>query len=321
MKRFALPALLAAAIAPGGPAAAQTPPPDPPPYSNPVVAGDFPDPTAMRVGPEYWAITTASSGQPSPPILRSPDLVNWSHAGYLSVEPPPWSSGRQLWAPSLERVGDRYVVFYSARRRGGRPCLTVAESVNPIGPYTDRGPLRCGRIASIDPNVVRNVNGTPFLVWKENGGSNPSSLWIQQLTSDLLQLTGSPRKIMFGKRDSWEGGLVEAPNVVRRRGLYYLFYSGGRCCAPSTCRYAMGVARSKSLYGPYRRYRRNPILRSDRRWLCPGHGSLLQTPSGHWWLLYHGYRAPRSTARGRQMLLDAVSWSGRTGWPIVKRSG
>lgn len=318
MKRIALIAVLAAAGA--GPAHAQSPPPDPPPYSNPVVAGDFPDPTAMRIGPEYWAITTASSGQPSPPILRSPDLVNWTHAGYLLVDPPPWSSGRQLWAPSLERQGDRYLVFYSARRRGGRPCVTVAEGTNPIGPYTDRGPLVCQRNASIDPSLVHNVNGRPYLVWKENGGDEPSSLWIQPLSRDLLQLTGQARRIMRGTRRSWEGGLIEAPQIVRRRGMYYLFYSGGPCCAPSNCRYAMGVARSKSLYGPWRRYKRNPILKSNDEWKCPGHGSVLQTPSGHWWMLYHGYRTDPIERQGREVLLDPVSWSGRTGWPIVKRS-
>lgn len=298
---------------------AQTPPPDPPPYSNPVVAGDFPDPTAMRIGPEYWAITTASSGQPSPPILRSPDLVNWSHAGYLLVDPPAWSSGRQLWAPSLERDGDRYLVYYSARRRYGRPCVTVGEASSPIGPYTDRGPLVCRRQASIDPSLVRNVNGRPFLAWKENGGSKPSSLWVQPLSRDLLRMAGKRRRVMVGSRTKWEGGLIEAPHIVRRRGWYYLFYSGGRCCAPSTCRYAMGVARSRSLYGPWRRYRRNPILKSDRRWICPGHGSVLQTPSGHWWMLYHGYRANPAARRGRELLLDLVRWSRKTGWPVIER--
>ena len=73
--------------APEPQAEAAAPPSDPPPYTNPVMAGDFPDPTAMRIGPEYWAISTASSGRPSPPILRSPDLVHWTVAGNLFTEP------------------------------------------------------------------------------------------------------------------------------------------------------------------------------------------------------------------------------------------
>jgi beta-xylosidase len=292
------------------------PPDDPPAYRNPVMSGDFPDPTAMRIGPEYWAIATRSSGQPSPPILRSPDLVHWSVAGYLLTQPPAWSSGRQLWGPWLDRDGDRYLVYYSARKKYGRPCVTVGLSNNPIGPYEDHGPLVCQPRASIDPSVVTNVHGHKYLVWKENGGDVPSSLWVQALAADGLSLTGRARKIMVGNRHSWEGGLVEGPRIIRRHGWYYLFYSGGRCCAPTTCRYALGVARSKNIYGPWKRAKENPILRTTRSWKCPGHGAVLQTPSGHWWLLYNGYRARGSPHRGREMLLDLVRWS-RKDWPVI----
>jgi beta-xylosidase len=292
------------------------PPDDPPPYRNPVMSGDFPDPTGMRIGPEYWAIATRASGQPSPPILRSPDLVQWSVAGHLLTEPPAWSSGRQLWGPWLDRDGDRYLVYYSARKKYGRPCVTVGLSGNPLGPYEDHGPLVCQPRASIDPSVVTNVHGRKFLVWKENGGTVPSSIWVQPLARDGLSLVGSARKIMVGSRHNWEGGLVEGPRIIRRRGWLYLFYSGGRCCAPDTCRYALGVARSKSIYGPWKRAKQNPILKTTKSWKCPGHGAVIQTPSGHWWLLYNGYRARGSPHRGREMLLDLVRWS-RKGWPVI----
>jgi xylan 1,4-beta-xylosidase len=293
-----------------------TPPPaDPPPYTNPVVAGNFPDPTAVRIGPEYWAIATAPVGG-RPPIMRSPDLVNWTLAGYLFADPPAWSTGRQLWGPSLERFGDNYVVYYSARKKYGHPCVTVADSPNPIGPYTDQGPLVCGPVASIDPSVIHNNHGRPYLVWKENGGDEPSSIWTQPLSFDGLQLVGTAHEIMVGRRDNWEGGLVEGPRIIRRDGWLYLFYSGGNCCAPTTCKYTLGVARARSIYGPWRRAKK-PLLTSTKSWKCPGTGAVLQTPSGHWWLLYHGYRARGSTHRGREMLLDLVHWS-RDGWPWIK---
>src|SRR3954447_15682840 len=102
------------------------PPEDPPAYQNPVMDGDFPDPTAARIGPEYWAIATRASGQPSPPILRSPDLVHWSVAGYLYTTPPAWSTGTQVWGPWLVRSGDNYLVYYSARKKYGRPRAAPA---------------------------------------------------------------------------------------------------------------------------------------------------------------------------------------------------
>ena len=295
-----------------------TPAYDPPTYRNPVMAGDFPDPTAVRIGPEYWAIATKSGGQPSPPILRSPDLVHWTVAGYLYTSAPAWSTGSQVWGPWLDRRGDQYLVYYSARKKGGRPCVTVGVSNQTIGPYTDVGPLICQPNASIDPSVVRNVHGRAFLVWKENGGDSPSSIWVQPLAADGLSVTGSAHKIMVGSSKNWEHGLVEGPRIIRRHEWLYLFYSGGRCCSPPGCTYALGVARSKSIYGPWTRFKQNPVLKSDKEWLCPGHGALVQPPSGHWWLLYNGWRANAPPSEGRQMLLDLVHWS-RKEWPFFKR--
>ena len=314
-------AVLLAIVATGGvralAASQSSPPPDPPLYSNPVLAGDFPDQTAMRIGPEYWAIATASSGQKSPPILRSPDLVHWTQAGNLWTVPPAWSTGSQLWGPWLVRDGDQYRVYYSARKKGGQPCVTVGIASGPLGPYEDHGPLVCQTGASIDPSVVNNADGWPFLVWKQNGGARPSSIWTQPLSLDGLRLTGPARKILVGDRNSWEGGLVEGARIIRRHNYLYLFYSGGHCCAPSNCRYALGVARAHGIYGPWTRAPQNPILKSDRQWKCPGHGAVLQTPSGHWWLLYNGYRAHGPPNRGREMLLDLIHWS-RDGWPYIQ---
>jgi beta-xylosidase len=316
-KRFCALAIVLGLMAIGGVRALayEMPAQDPPPYSNPVMSGDFPDPTAMRIGHEYWAIATASSGQPSPPILRSPDLVHWSLAGSLFTNAPEWSTGRQLWGPWMVRDGDTYRVYYSARKKGGRPCVTVGEAPGPLGPYTDRGPLVCQARASIDPSFVHNANGWPFLLWKENGDTQPSSIWTQPLGLDGLRLTGAAHRILIGDRGSWEGGLVEGPRIIRRHHWLYLFYSGGRCCAPSDCKYALGVARAHGIYGPWSRAPQNPILKSDKNWKCPGHGAVLQTPSGHWWLLYNGYRA--SNPAGREMLLELIHWS-RDDWPFIQ---
>jgi beta-xylosidase len=120
---------------------------------------------------------------------------------------------------------------------------------------------------------------------------------------------------MYGSRHNWERGLVEGPRIVRRHGWYYLFYSGGACCKRESCTYKLGVARSKSIYGPWKRAKR-PVLKDTREWKCPGHGAVIQTPSGHWWLVYNGYRARGSVNNGREMLLDLVRWT-RKGWPVI----
>jgi beta-xylosidase len=305
---------LAAVLAPAAYAVS-----DPPHYRNPVVRDDSPDPSAVRIGPEYWAMTTAVTGSRYPPILRSPDLVHWTDAGHLFDQAPAWTGGARFWAPEMFRQGANYLAYYSAQKRDGKMCVAVAQAQNPIGPYTDHGPLVCQPDGSIDPSVVRNNDRWPFLVWKEdrNSAGVTTAIWVQPLSEDGLRLTGVRRKIMTATGRGWEGGVIEGPEIVRRRAYYYLFYSGNLCCGPN-CEYAMGVARAKGLYGPWQRYRRNPILDSDDSWLCPGHGSLLQSPNGRWWMLYGAYFAVDTIASGRSLLLDPVTWT-RDAWPVVNR--
>jgi len=50
-------------------------------YTNPVMAGDYPDPSVIRVGKEFWAVATSSEWSPQFPILHSTDLVNWELTG------------------------------------------------------------------------------------------------------------------------------------------------------------------------------------------------------------------------------------------------
>jgi xylan 1,4-beta-xylosidase len=271
----------------------------------------------VRIGPEYWAVGTAGGPDTFPPILRSPDLVNWTLAGSVFQKAPAWTDGQRFWAPELFRLGDRYLAYYSARRKSGKMCVAVASSGNPIGPYDDVGPLVCQPSGSIDPSVARNSLGWPFLVWKEDRNSDgvTTVIWIQPLAPDGLSLTGVRRKILSATGRGWEDRVVEGPQIIRRKHFLYLFYSGNLCCGPN-CEYAMGVARAKSLYGPWRRLARNPILDSNDDWLCPGHGSLVQSPNGRWWMLYGSYNAVGTISPGRSLLLDPVTWT-RDAWPVV----
>jgi hypothetical protein len=119
---------------------------------------------------------------------------------------------------------------------------------------------------------------------------------------------------LFRNDAHWEGGVIEGPFVLRRDGWFYLFYSGNGCCGRG-CNYALGVARSRKLLGPWEKYERNPVLDRNARWKCPGHGSIVQDPQGRDWLLYHAYAAEGAVASGRQGLLDEVRWE--NGWPVI----
>ena len=297
-------------------------------YRNPVIEGDYPDPSVVRVGRDYWAATTTGGWAPHFALLRSRDLVNWEHVGYLFTRKPAWTRG-DFWAPELISDGGRTLVFYTARRdegpkRRGTLCVAVAVAPAPAGPYTDRGPLVCeiperANVGSIDPFFVRDEHGRPFLVWKADGNDAepdaPTSIYAQRLSADGTRLLGRRREILRNT-EVWERHVTEGSFIMRRGGWFYHFYSGNACCGRE-CVYALGVARARRLLGPWEKYTRNPILAANRDWQCPGHGDIVETPDGRDFLLYHSYRRrPDTFSVGRETLLDRVTW-GADGWPSI----
>ena len=190
-------------------------------YHNPVVAGDYPDPSVVRVGDEFWAAATTGGWAPHFSLLRSRDLVNWEKVGYVFEVKPAWAK-TDFWAPELVSDRGRVLVYYTARRdegpkKRGTLCVAVATADSPAGPYTDRGPLVCqiperGGVGSIDADFVRDEDGAPYLVWKADGNDarpmQPTSIYAQRLTDDGTKLTGKRREIL--RNDArWEGNVTE----------------------------------------------------------------------------------------------------------------
>ncbi|HLM03013.1 MAG TPA: family 43 glycosylhydrolase [Pyrinomonadaceae bacterium] len=284
-------------------------------YTNPVLAGDYPDPSVIRVGKDYYATATSSEWAPEFPILHSRDLVNWTIVGTVFPTRPSWSVGN-YWAPEIWQENGKIYILYTARRAGGPLCIAVATAAKPTGPYTDHGALECQEVGSIDAFPIRDENGKLFVVWKEDGNSvgKPTPLWAQQLDEKTFKLVGERREIL--RNDApWEANLVEGPYIMRRNGWFYMFYAGNACCGRE-CNYAAGVARSKTLLGKWEKNPANPILKGNEHWKCPGHGTIVTDERGRTFLMYHAYDPKDTVYVGRQALLDEVTWTGDD-WAVI----
>lgn len=283
-------------------------------YRNPVIAGDFPDPTVIRAGDTYYAATSSSEWAQPYRLFRSEDLVNWEHAGPIFNEVPEWLAG-SFWAPELYYHNETFYVYYTARRKSDkRSYIGVATSKDPSRGFEDHGLIIEWTSEAIDAYVI-DLDNKPYITWKAYGlDERPIEILGAELSEDRLKVVGEAFSLVTAESDNWEQGGIEGQCIVRNGSYLYMFYAGAGCCGKN-CTYATGVARATSLKGPWEKYSGNPILHGDDTWKCSGHGTLVETPDKRFFYLYHAYDVRTNIHTGRQVLLDEIIWDGNTGWP------
>ena len=306
--------------------------------ANPVLDGDFPDPTVIKA-PDglYYAYATQTQRDGrwvNIQIARSGDLTHWDYLGEALPTKPNWASEtRDFWAPHVQRDGSRYIMYFSAKpntsdERHGL-CLAVATANSPLGPFVDMGhPLKCGEgFVNIDPMSFDDpATGKRLLYW----GSGFQPIRVQELAPDRMSFApdSAARDLVWPNavKDAFPV-LVEGSWVVRHGGWYYLFYSGDNCCG-AKANYAVMVARSRGAEGPFQTLEQatgkphSIILEKNSRWIAPGHNSIVTDRRGQDWIVYHAVDVNRPREKPtddintrRVMLIAPIVW--RDGWPTV----
>ena len=328
MRKFAV--LLAAIVSVAPPLKASEPPPFVPVYST-----NFPDPFILPHGSEFLAYATNAEGhRANVQMARSTDLVHWQpvrdgerlHDAMPVL--PPWAREGWTWAPEVLRLGDRYLLYFTAKeRRSGKQCVGVAESADPLGPFTSAAtePLVCQRElgGTIDPNAFRDADGQLYLYYKNDGNAigQPTILFGQRLSGDGLSLVGEPTALARNDQP-WEAHVIESPTMVRHGSAYILFYSAnhfGWEPDQTLSPYAMGYATCRGPMGPCTDAPENPILHSyhDRQAGClsgPGHQAIFEAGAREY-IVFHAHAATSVCGRtqlGRYMYVAPLFWRGAT---------
>lgn len=287
-----------------------------PPTEQPVITGDFADPSVIKGADLYYATGTSSEWEPHFPIYTSTDLLNWKQIGYAFNKNPDWTSG-SFWAPELFYNNNTYYLYYTARRKSdGISCIGVATSTNPAKGFKDHGILLETGKEAIDAFVYKDGKQL-YITWKAYGlDKRPIEILGSTISANGLKVTGKP--FMLLRDDAGKG--IEGQALVKRNGFYYLFYSAGACCGRA-CDYNVSVARAKSVKGPYVKFNDNPILFETDDWKCTGHGTLVKFKDGKDYYLYHAYNKSSNVYTGRQGMLGVLNWNPQTGWPSLKPLG
>ena len=294
-------------------------------YTNPIISGSYPDPSIVRVGEDYYIVNSSFEYFPGLPIHHSRDLVNWELIGY-GLHRVDQCNGKMnlvdvqsdggIHAPSIRHHnGTFYIITTNVYSHGPEKQTEminfIITSDNIEGPWSE--PHIIEGAPGIDPDIIFDDDGTVWYV----GTHSPSKpnfngegeIWLQQLDLSTWSLTGE--RYFLWRGALFYGTWAEGPHIYKKNGYYYLIIAEGG----TGLNHAVMVAVSADIRGPYVPNARNPILTSrhltNDYWVnSVGHGDLVQTKEGKWYMVALGIRSEFETYSnmGRETHLVPVIW-------------
>jgi xylan 1,4-beta-xylosidase len=295
-------------------------------FRNPILAGFYPDPSIVRVGDDFYLVTSSFAWYPGVPIFHSKDLVNWNQIGHVLDRPsllPAEGIGvsRGVFAPTIRYHDGTFYMVTTMVDAGGNFYVTATD---PAGPWSD--PVWLSEVDGIDPSIFFDHDGRAFLLNNGPPDYEPlydghRAIWIQELDIASGELVGRRKVIVDGGVDLSQNPIwIEAPHLFRVDDWYYLIAAEGG----TADNHSEVVFRSRDVMGPFEPGPRNPIL--TQRTLDPsrpfpvtttGHADFIRTKEGDWWAVFLGCRPYEGSKfnTGRETFLHPVTWV--DGWPLI----
>jgi len=271
-------------------------------FKNPVIHGDMPDPSVIRIGDTYYATGTSSEWAPFYPVYVSNDLVNWKQTGHIFNKKPGWTKN-SFWAPELFYHNGQVFCYYTARRASDNTSyIGVATADSPTDEFTDHGLIIEYGTEAIDAFIFDD-NGQLYITWKAYGlDERHIEIVGSKLSSDGLRLEGEIFSLLVDEEDIG----MEGQYHFRQGDYYYLVYAAHGCCGFGSD-YDVYVARSVNFTGPYEKYNGNPILKGGNEdFISSGHGTAVTIPDGRMFYMCHGYIEGNEVYMGRQPILQEM---------------
>lgn len=289
---------------------------------NPVLRGFNPDASMLRVGDDYYIATSTFEWFPGVQIHHSKDLVHWQvvarpldTAAMLDLRGVPSSGG--IWAPALTYDNGIFYLMITVvvGRRGVYKDLHnyLLTTDNITGPWSE--PLYLNS-SGFDPFLFHDDDGTKWLLnmqWDyRKGKSRFAGVVMQQFSPEAGKLIGPILTVATGT----SLGVTEGPFMFKRNGWYYLLLAEGG----TGWNHAATLARARNIEGPYEYDPDYPLITTinepDQPLQKAGHGSVVETQNGEWYLSYICARplpGRRLCSLGRETGLAPVEWT-EDGW-------
>lgn len=270
-------------------------------YTNPIIFSDYSDPDVIRVGEDYYMVSSSFNYVPGVPVLHSKNLVQWRIVGHVLKSLPfeKFNSvrhGEGAWAPSLRFHGGKFYCLIPFPDEG----IFVSEADDPCGEWSPLRPLLEG--SGYEDPCPLWWDGRCYVVFafvKSRAGFN-SLLAVFEADEALTRRT-SDYKIIYDGHDV--APKIEGPKFIERGGYVYILAPAGGVKA------GWQVAlRSRGVYGPYQT--KIILMQGDSDVNGPHQGALVDLEGGGWAFVHFQDRGPY----GRVVHLQPAIW--RDDWPF-----
>ena len=317
---------------------------------NPILRGFHPDPSIIRVGEDYYIATSTFEWWPGVRLHHSQKQKNWEQIEYplsrlsqLDLRGVGASQG--IWAPCLTYDQGTFYLVYTVVRSfycnmyDTENYLVTSDNIH--GPWSE--PVALNNFG-FDPSLFHDEDGRKYMVSMVTDHRVPKKyagrLVLQEYDPEKKAMTGPVRDIYRGEKIFLEG-----PHIYKRQGWYYLFAAD----TGTGEGHGQSVLRSRDIWGPYEMLKENhgeqreeneafSILTSrhheDILLQKSGHGDLVETPGGEWYMVHLCGRAfadrnPADAGRfpnsrrymmGRETAIQKILWR-EDGWPVLEAGG
>lgn len=277
---------------------------------NPLTYTDIPDNDVIRVGDDFYMVSTTMFLCPGAPIMHSKDLVHWRIVNYIydyladddiyNLRNGKNAHGKGQWATTLRYRDGVYYALFIANDQHKTYVYRTTDIMN--GKW-ERNEIEGAFFH--DASLLFDNDGRVYVVYG-NG-----ELRITELTPDLRAVKqGGVNQILISTPRQGFGLRAEGAHFYHIGDYYYVIVIDWPSGQPRTER----CFRSKTLLGEYES---KIILQGafDGRGDGVAQGAIFDTPRGDWYSVMfqdHG-------AVGRVPTLQPLTWI--DGWPMLGDNG
>jgi len=215
-------------------------------YSNPIITADYPDPDVIRVGKDFYMVSSSFNYFPGVPIMHSTDLVNWELINYVIAEPVAGfnkvRSGEGAWACSIRYHKGIFYCLIPFPDEG----LFVSVSIDPYGKWSKLKCLYEGKgYEDPCPIWIDDKTYVVFAFVKSRIGFN-SKLGLIETDETLSAVLSDNYSIIYDGTEKDQ--TIEGPKVYKIGKMIYILAPAGGV----EHGYQVGLS-SRSIMGPFRR--------------------------------------------------------------------